>query len=87
MNYALEDIRLCCVVPGSPGEHMPEALVREASKKVVPSDHTPTTHESKSGLQTCGQDGCSRCKPKHSILHVQMRPVVCTRLVGVDATL
>ena len=62
---------------------MPGAQAREASLK-VPAENVPTTHESKSCLQTCGQEGCGGCNPRHSVSHVQMILVTHTRLVDVS---
>ena len=71
-----------------------EAWVREASEKVVPAEHTPTTSESKSCLQQCRQEGCSRCSTNPAMTHVRLRLVMYTgqlvsytRLVGVETAL
>ena len=45
--------------------------LRDASKNVVPAEHTPNTSEWKSSLQTSGQEGWSRCNPKLARIHVQ----------------
>ena len=45
------------------------AHVREAAEKVVPAERTPTTSESKSCLQRCGQEGCN---PQPTVTHVQV---------------
>ena len=67
--------------------------MREASKKVMYAEHTPTTSESKSCQQTC-QEGCCRCNPQAAMTHVQLRLVTFTRhlvlhtrLVDVELTL
>ena len=56
-----------------------EAWEREHLRKVVPAEHAQTTSESKSCLQRCGQEGCSRCNRKPTLTHVQLRLVMCTR--------
>ena len=66
-GYALEDRHLCYVVRRSLGEHVPEARVREASTRVVPTQHTPTTHESKSCWRTCAD----RTDVVHAALNTQ----------------
>ena len=57
-------------------------------EKVLPAEHTTTTSELNSCLQTCGQEGRSRCSPKTLQWHMySWDSVFYTRLVDVEAAL